>query len=162
MLASQGRHRPGCTSAGPSRRAGLVRWTAVRAPSSFESIVTTLEAQDDRLHRLRRRLRSELLAEAQEIERLEQAIRGVRARHTELEEALERDLAALGPAAGPGPRRPEKRRRHSRLRRSRLVILMRKRPLRTPAVSRACWFPRLRSTIPRRSMKAAGTATISG
>jgi len=65
--------------------------------------VTTLEAQDDRLHRLRRRLRSELLAEAQEIERLEQAIRGVRARHTELEEALERELAALGPAAGPGP-----------------------------------------------------------
>jgi hypothetical protein len=53
------------------------------------------DAQDDRLHRLRSRLSRELLAEEQEIERLEQAMRDLRARHAELEEAFDRELAAL-------------------------------------------------------------------
>ena len=65
--------------------------------------MTVADAQgDDRLHRLRTRLSGELLAEEREIERLEQAIRGLRARHTELAEALDKELAAPGPTASPG------------------------------------------------------------
>jgi hypothetical protein len=63
--------------------------------------MTVVETQDDRLHRLRTRLRRELLSEEQEIGRLEQAVRELRARHTELEEAFEQELAAPGFSAAP-------------------------------------------------------------
>lgn len=63
--------------------------------------MTAPEAQDDRLHRLRARLTRELIAEEREIERLEQAIRDLRVRHSELGEAFDQELAALGPSARP-------------------------------------------------------------
>jgi hypothetical protein len=60
-----------------------------------------MDAQEDRLHRFRTRVSRELLAEEQEIERLERAIRDLRARHTELEEAFDHELAATELTARP-------------------------------------------------------------
>lgn len=63
--------------------------------------------QGDRLHRLRMRLTRELLAEAEEIERLEQAVRELRVRHGQLQEAFEEELRAMapaGPAVAAAPR----------------------------------------------------------
>lgn len=53
-----------------------------------------VETPEDIIRRLRARLSRALLAEGQEVERLEQAVRDLRARHDELEQAFEQEMAA--------------------------------------------------------------------
>ena len=56
-----------------------------------------VETAEDKLRRLRTRLSRALLAQGQEIERLEQAVRDLRARHEELEQAFEQEMGAGWP-----------------------------------------------------------------
>ncbi|HUI40938.1 MAG TPA: hypothetical protein VL523_03110 [Terriglobia bacterium] len=56
-------------------------------------------AADDRTKNSRARLYRALLAEDREIERLEEAVRGLRARHLELQEAFEQEYALPGQLA---------------------------------------------------------------
>lgn len=55
--------------------------------------MTGVESPEDTIRRLRARLSHALLAEGQEVERLEQAVRDLRARHDELEQAFEQEMA---------------------------------------------------------------------